>query len=293
MLSAGTAWAQTPSSMEDALRQLKSPNARGYLQPMADLFAADMSSGWYRGANITSLLSVSLELVGSVSKIEDKHRVYLAEAPDGFSRETFETATVFGGQGTLIMGPNGTSYRGSDGVFGGDYLPALVPQIRVGFANTEGIVRYFSSSFSSSLPTEGFPETRLIGFGLRHGLNRYLGALPVDVAAGVFYSKLDVGNSNESGARASYSGLTFGLQASKSLAGFTLYFGAASDGGTMNLSYESTNAEEPGPVDIDLTVQRKMRFTTGASIGLGFLRIGGDINIGPTTSFSGGIRVGI
>jgi hypothetical protein len=281
------------TSIEDAIRQLNSANGKGYLQPLADLFAADMSSGWYHGANIRrNGFSFGIELVAATSVVEDKHKVYTAQAPAGFNPSTFETATVLGGTGSTATGPNGTEYRGSDGMVLADYIPTAVPQLRLGIAGTELVVRYMSSNLVSALP-EDFPETNLLGAGLRHNVSQYFGAeFPVDISLGVFYSSIELGAGADEGVSAKYTGIGGGLQASKTFSVFTIFLGATSDGGTMTLEYQSTDPDEAGDVSVDLDIERKIKFGAGAALKLGPITIFGDASFGPATTYSGGLRIG-
>jgi hypothetical protein len=282
------------SSFDNAVRQLNSDNSKGYLQPFADLFASDMSSGWFYSADLTRRgFSFGIELVGAAAKVEDKHRVYSATAPEGFSPQAFQTATVFGGEGGGTTSSGGTEYRGSDGVLDAEYLPSVVPQLRFGISGTEATVRYFSTSVVNTFPEDDFPDVKLLGFGARHSISQYFDNMPVDLTAGIFYSSLTVGTGDEEEIEATYTGLTFGLQASKSFSILTLFAGAASDGGTMNLSYTSTDPDEEGAVDVDLDVKRKIKFSAGASLRLAFLTLFGDASFGPATTYSGGLRLGL
>lgn len=280
-------------TIEDALRQLNSANGRGYLQPLADLFGANMNSGWYYTAVVgKSPFAFGIEAVGSAASIEDKHRTYVATTPEGFTPSTFTTATIFGGEGTTVNGPGGTSYRGSDGILSGDYLPTVVPQVRLGIANTELIVRYFSSDLVSVVDEEDFPELTLLGIGGRHSISSHFDNWPIDLAIGVFYSSIDLGSGGEEGVTADYSGISVGLQASKTFSLLTLFAGAASDGGKMTLGYTTTDPQEEGPIEVDLDVERKIKFNAGASLKLGPIRVFGDANFGPATTYSAGLRIG-
>ncbi len=280
------------TTIEDALRQLNSANGRGYLQPLADLFGANMSSGWYHSAAISKTFSIGVEFIGAFSAVEDKHKTYVAEAPTGFSPSTFETATIFGDTGTTVNGPGGTSYRGSDGLLEAEYMPSVVPQLRLGIASTEIIVRYFSSSLVQLIDEEDFPELNLLGVGGRHSISSHFENFPVDLSIGVFYSSLDLGN-DEGGVTADYTGLAVGLQASKTFSVLTIFAGVASDGGKMTLGYTSTDPDEPDPeVSVDLDVKRKMKFTAGGALKLGPLKLFGDASFGPATTYSAGLRIG-
>jgi hypothetical protein len=275
------------------LRQLNSTNGKGYLQPLADLFSADMSSGWFQGARVgKSPFALSVEFVGTASKVEDKHRTYTAVTPENFTPATFTTATIFGGEGTTVDGPGGTSYRGSDGILDADYLPAVVPQVRIGIKGTEAIIRYFSSNLISAIPEEDVPEINLLGIGLRHSISQHFDNWPIDLAVGVFYSSLDIGSDEDTGVSADFSGLNIGLQASKTMSILTIFGSASSDGGKMTLGYTTTDPEEAGRVSVDLDVERKIKFGAGAALKLGPIRLFGDASFGPATTYSAGLRIG-
>ena len=274
------------SSLETTLLQFNEATVRGYIQPLADLFAANMGSGFYHGASIPAgRMRFSLELVAMGSKVEDSHRVYTANTPEGFQQETFETATVFGGQGTTVTDPSGAEYRGSDGFIDADYLPSAAPQLRVSFLRTEATVRYLSSDLFSSLPEEDFPETTLIGLGLRHDIGQYLPMLPFGLSVGGFYSSVEMED------MVTFTGLSVGVQASKTFSPLTLYGGLASESGTMNLSYTPADPSQT-PVDLDIDSESGVRITGGAALRLGPIELFGDASFGSFTAYSGGLRIG-
>jgi hypothetical protein len=284
-LVASTGAAQT--TIENTLRQYGAETVKGYIQPLADLFAGNMGSGFYHSAAIPGGVHFGIELVAMAGAVKDEHRSYIATTPPGFTPETFETATIFGGTGTTVQHSTNPalSYKGSDGFVDAEYLPFAIPQIRLSIMGFEGIGRYFKSSLISSLPEEDFPETELLGLGVRTGLNRFLPVLPLDVSVGVFW------NSFEMGDMVAFDGLSVGAQASKNFSVLTVYGGAASEKGTMNLSYTSTNPDFPGEVDVDLDVERHIRFTGGLALRLGPLHLFGDASTGGETVYSGGIRL--
>lgn len=275
------------NTLETTLRQYGETTVRGYIQPLADLFAANMSSGYYHSAGIPAgRVRVALDIVAMGTKVEDKHRTYTARTPEGFTPESFETATVFGGQGTTVTDPSGAEYRGSDGFIDADYLPSAVPQLTVSFLRTEATVRYLpSSAFKSFLEEQDFPETSLIGLGLRHDIGQYLPMLPLDLSIGAFYSAVEMKDIVD------FSGLSVGVQASKAFSMLTLYGGLASESGTMRLTYTPSDPSE-APVDLDVDAEGGIRMTGGALLRLGFLQVFGDASVGPFTAYSGGIRIG-
>jgi hypothetical protein len=283
--AATTTTAQT--TIENTLRQYGAETVKGYIQPLADLFSGNLGSGFYHGASIPGGVHFGIELIAMAGAVKDEHRTYIATTPPGFTPATFETATIFGGQGTTVQHSTNPSlsYKGSDGFVDADYFPAAVPQVRLSVMGFEGIGRYFNSSLVSSLPEDDFPETKLLGLGARTGLNRFLPMLPLDVSVGVFW------NSFEMGDIVAFDGLSIGAQASKQFSMLTLYGGAASEKGTMNLTYTSTNPDFPGAVDIDVDVDQHIRFTGGLALRLGPLGIFGDASTGGETIYSAGIRL--
>jgi hypothetical protein len=277
------------STIETVLRQYNQQTVVGYVQPLVDLFATDMSSGFFHSASIArGSLGFSFELVAVGSSIEDKHRTYIASTPPGFTPATFETATVFGGTGTTVASETNPSltYRGSDGFIDADYLPAAAPQLRISLLGMEATVRYLSSSLFKSLPEEDFPDTDLLGIGLRHNISQYLPMLPLDLSIGGFYSSLDMGDI------IAYSGLSIGVQASKDVSRvLTLYGGLASETGTVNLTYTPGDPSE-SPVNIDIDAEGGVRITGGAAFRLGPVVLFGDANFGSATTYAGGIGFG-
>jgi len=288
LVGAPTARAQT--TLESVLRQQNAQNIIGYVQPLADLLAADLSIGFFHSASIAkNKLSFGLELVATGSVVGDDQKVYTAHTPPGFNPATFETATIFGGPGTEVTHASNSSlkYRGSDGFIDASYFPSVVPQLRVGgLFGTEVAVRYFSSSIISSLDETDFPELKITGFGVRHSISQYF-TLPVDVAIGFGYNDVTWGDILEMDAT------TIGAQIGKTFSILSVYGGLASESGTMKLSYTSTDPNQTTPVSVDVDVKSSVRFTGGATVKLGFLQLFGDLGVGSITTFSGGLRFGL
>ncbi len=290
LLVLGAAPVRAQSSLEDAIKQYSASSIEGYLQPLADVLVANLSSGYYESASVGHKLSFSLSLIGMGTALSDKLKTYTANTPAGWSPATFTTPTVFGGTATPVSNSNDPqfTYRGSDGVMNGDYFPTAVPQLQIGgIAGTALSVRYFSSSLVSSLPKEDFPELKLLGIGLQHSLNRYLPGLPFDLSIGGSYNSLTLGDLVD------LKGTSIGAQVGKTFKMLGLYGGLASESGTLNLKYTSTDPAAPGAVDVDLKSKSDFRFTAGASLHLGFLRLFGDASFGNVTTYSGGLRFGL
>jgi hypothetical protein len=278
---------QSSTSFESVIKQQNARDVVGYIQPLADVLAADLNLGWFHTAYIPrSKFSIALELVATGTAIGDKQKTYVAHAPAGFQRDTFTTATIFGGQGTTVT-QNGLSYKGSDGFFNAEYFPSAVPQLRVGgILGTEVVARYFSSKLISTLNEKDFPELKVLGYGARHSISQYIPAMPLDIAVSYFYTDLEWGDMLEGDAT------SFGAQVGKSFQVLSLYGGVQSESAYMDLKYTSTNPSQTTPVAVDLEVKNQVRFTAGAMLSLGPLQLFGDAGFGNVVTYAAGFRLG-
>ncbi len=285
LLLAAEAPAQT--ELEKAIQQYNSSAVSGYIQPIADLFGANMHAGYYHSAYIPhSGFSIGIDIIAMGAIVQDEQKSYEAVAPAGFSPGTFKTATVFGGKGTTVNHATvtGLEYKGSDGIINTSIFPMAVPQLRIGsIYGTEAVVRFIALP---AIGDNGFPVITLWGVGARHSISQYLAESPVDIAASVFYSNFHVGD------LISANGLSLGLQASKSIKILMLYGGMSWEKSSLDLSYKSTDPNTPAPVDISLTGANKFRFTVGVGVSLGILKVFADANFGSITNYSGGIGFG-
>lgn len=287
VLSASPLRAQ--SGLEEAIEQYGATAVRGYIQPLADVLVANLSIGFINSASAPGRFSLGIEAVGMAAAIKDGFRTYIVNTPPGFQPATHETATIFGGAATPVQHSTipGLTWQGADGVYGGDYFPAAAPQLRVGgLFGTELVVRYASSAMVPSLDEEDFPDLTLFGVGVQHSLNRYFLLLPVDLTVSASFNSLKFGDIVDLSAN------SIGVNVGRSFGLFGVSGGLISDGGTMNVRYTSTDPVAPGSVDIDLDVDRTIRFRAGASVSLGFLRVFGDAAFGDVISYAGGLRFG-
>ena len=282
--TAGTARAQ--SELEKTLQTYAADAVTGYIQPVADLFGANMNSGFYHSAAIPKTgLHISFDIIGMASMVSDDQKTYSAKTPPGFNPAEFKTSTVFGPkENTTVKDANtGLSYNGSGGVINASLFPLAAPQLTIGsFFGTQATIRFIATP---SLGDGKFPNMTLFAVGVRHSISQYIPAFPVDIAAGVFYNKFRVGDLID------FTGVSVGAEASKSFSVLHIYGGFAYEKSTMNLSYTSTTAGIP-PVNIDLEGANKFRATIGLGLGLGFFNIFADANFGSVTCFSGGIGFG-
>ena len=117
------------SDLENTLKQYSANDVKGYIQPIADLFGANMQAGWFHSARIPAEgFNLTFSLVGMAAVVGDDQKVYNANSPYG---GTFKTATVFGEKGGSAVAPPGSGlspYYGSDGVIKASLFPLASPQ---------------------------------------------------------------------------------------------------------------------------------------------------------------------
>lgn len=282
-----TAVTTAQTELEKAMQQYNSSTIGGYMQPIADLFGANMHAGYYHSAYIPHTgFSIGVDIIGMGSIVSDAQKTYEAVAPPGFAPAAFQTATLFGGKGTTINHTTipGLQYKGSDGIINTSIFPLAVPQLRVGsIYGTEAIVRFIAVP---AIGDNKLPVITLWGIGARHSISQYIPNSPVDIAAGVFYNSFTVGDLITS------HGIAINATASKSIKILMLYGGLAWEKSTMNLKYNSTDPTAPPVVDVSLDGANKFRFTVGVGVSLGILKIFADANFGSVTNYSGGIGFG-
>jgi len=281
--------ARGQSRLESVIQQYSATTIQGYVQPLADALVANLSIGYINSTVPGRKLSISIELIGMTAAIDESMRIYSAATPAGFDPPNIQTPTIFGGAAQAVNHSSipGLSYRGSDGLVDADYFPTAGPQIRVGgLLGTELVVRYASSAMVPFLDEEDFPDLTILGIGVQHSLTQYLKGLPLELSIGGSFNSLKFGDIVD------LSSTSYGVNAGKSFGMFGVSGGVQSDGGTMNLTYTSTDPNSSGGVDVDLDVKRALRFRAGASLSLGFLRLFGDAAFGDVTSYAAGLRFG-
>jgi hypothetical protein len=272
--------------VEDTIKQLSSENVTGYLQPFLNGYGANLNSGFTGTASIRSGLFFRVDLVGMATIIGDPERVYEAIPPEPFPQEPVQTATIFGGQGAAVQGPQGFTYQMQNGQLDIDYLPFVIPQLTVGnIFNTQFVVRYFTFSEYSEIP-----DIDLLGLGIRHSFGQYFGVLPIDLAVGVYYQNFTIGEIMETGT------LAFDALASKRFGPLTLYGGAQYEYANMNLQYTFsgiTSEDDEQTVDLSFRSDNNLRARAGLNLSLGFLHLRGDFSVGNVNVVSAAVGFGI
>lgn len=272
------------SNFEKIIRQQNAENAKGYVQPIADIFGANMNAGFSRNAKLpTSGFNFRLDIIGMAALVGSDQETYMATDPWG---RKFQTATILGKKGGASPNPidpanPALEYRGSDGIINTSIFPFAAPQVTIGHIyGTEAIIRYVPIPEISSA---NLPKITLFGAGVRHSLSQYFDAIPLDMAGGFMYNSFTVGEF------ITIKGWAIAAHASKELSILVLYGGIQYEKSTLTLTYKSTGGED---VNIDLEGSNVVRATLGAGLNFGILKIFADANFGALTSFTAGIGFG-
>ncbi len=269
-------------SQQDQLSFLNETQVGNFMQPFATSLSEGLNSGSFYTASISSFPSFSISFRGMIMFVPSSQMTFTPTLPSGY-KATNSTATIWGDQGTIYTGPNG--YIPYPNGLNQSNIPFAMPQITGSFMGTEVLIRY--------LPTVHVKndDINYFGIGVRHSISQYIPLIPVDVAVGVLYNKLNYG---------SYiSGSTFAVngEVSKTFGLFTAYGGLQYESSSFDLSY--TIKGDPNNGDPTLRQDRNIsasvsgadniRFILGGSLKIGFLVINADYNLASQSLFSGGL----
>ena len=256
---------------EDYVSSYTGDNGKGYMQPLADAFGANVNSGFYHHAKIPVVgVNVYFGLVGMTAFVSDDAKTFNAKTGEFFSPEqSIKAPTIFGStNSTTLEGVGGTQFTFPGGL-NVSRIPIAVPQLTVGsIAGTDFTLRYIQIDVD-----DNFGEVSVLGFGARHNIDQYFPLLPLNLAFGVYYQSFDIGNIIEANA------LFISGQASYSLKIVTLYGGLGYESSNMNISYDIGTEEDPETIDFDVDATNSVRLTLGAAVKLGFFILHTDYNL--------------
>lgn len=272
--------------LEDYVSKYTSENGKGYLQPLADAFGANINSGLYHGARISTIgLHIYLGVETMTALIADNQKVFTAKTEAPFSPEsTAETPTIFGSTtGTSVTGTGGTVFNFPGGL-DLSKVPIAVPQVTVGsILGTDATLRFIEVTIN-----DNFGKVKLFGFGVRHSLSQYLKNFPIDLAAGFFIQKFEVGDIVEANAK------YFGLQGSYSTGILTFYGGAGLESASLDISYNfESDSGSATTIAFDLDADNSVRFTAGVALNLAVLQLHADYNFASQNVVALGLGFGL
>ena len=270
--------------LEDYVAKYTSANGKGYMQPLADAFGAAMNSGLYHNARIPTFgLNLYFGVETMTALIAADQKVFTAKTESPFSPETSaEVPTIFGTtKGYSAPGTGGTAFNFPGGL-DLSKAPVAVPQLTVGsLMGTEATLRFINVKLD-----DNFGKVKLLGLGVRHNLSQYLPMLPLDVAAGLYIQKFEVGDIVEANTK------YFGLQASYRAGLLTFYGGAGIESASLDITYQLESSGSTSTVNFELDAANSARFTVGLNLQLAVVDLHADYNFGAQKVLALGLGFG-
>ncbi|MGD1049068.1 MAG: DUF6588 family protein [Candidatus Krumholzibacteriaceae bacterium] len=286
------------AQINDQLSAYTGANATGYLQPLANAFGADLNTGIFRSASIPNMRpTVRLEIEVMSVLFGDADRTFRAVTEQGFSpMQHVDAPTIVGSEkAVLVEGQGGTEYAFPGG-FNLHSFALAAPQLRIGgIFSTEAIIRYFSLKVSGEgKDSKDLGDIGLFGLGLKHSISQHLpGMLPVDLSAGFFWQRFNLGKNKEGGHLMTSDAFSIGVQASKKLPMFfTPYVGLSYDTHKMDLSYDSQTGDTTKTVDVSFEGTSTMHLTLGLIFNAPVVNLFAEYDIASQKSFSFGLGLG-
>jgi hypothetical protein len=267
-------------------------NAKGYLNPLVDAFAADLNSGLYHSAYIPSSgVKFSFEIQLMSVFYGDSDRTFEAGVPVGFTPlnpnvQSYTVPTVAGsGEAVTVPGQGGTQFTFPGGLSLNSFAIG-VPQIRIGgFAGFEALVRFFALNTGDA----ELGDIKLFGLQARYSVSQHFGPTPaIDVAVGAAWQMFEMGADNFTETKS----FSFGAQASKRFGILQPYGGVSWDNFTMDVTYDSTVGGTPQRQTIKFDAENRVKGTIGLAVFLGPLSGWADYNVSEFNSVTAGIGIG-
>ena len=182
------------ADVEDALQAYTGVNATGYLEPLADAFAAELNSGFFYSAYVPHSglhITFGLGFMGRYFSDDDKY--FTATTESGFTPTTTidNAPTVVGpGQSVTVSGTGGTSFTFPGGLDLNSFA-IIVPYLNIGSIwGTEAQIRFLAFDTGDS----DVGDLQLVGGGIRHSIDQHFEVFPVALALAVYYQNFQLGD---------------------------------------------------------------------------------------------------
>jgi len=284
VLAIGLAAAPASAQVEESLSAYTGANAEGYMMPLRDALASGLSDGLFTSGHIPQAkpyVRVGLRAMIINYGSDDETFSAVPESYfDGPSDPVTASTLVGPGESVVVDGNNGSQF-----VFPGGLeisrTALAVPQITVGgLKGTEATLRVISLE----LGDDELGDFSLFGIGARHSISQYFDALPVDLAGGLFFQSLSLGEDF-----LDFSMVSFGVQASTRFPIVAPYAGLGLDSSSMEVVYDDIDGNE---VTLEFDRANNFHLTLGAAVRLTLVHLSAEINVSDQTSFALGLSVG-
>lgn len=270
--------------VEDLFDAYVDENSAGYIQPLADLFTANLHTGTREWSSIDTSFYIRIGMVASISYPSTKQKTFLAKTDPDFTplvAGDTRVPTIIGSiQPVYVDGVNSTQY-----VYPGGYnlgsFPLATPQVTLGgIFHTEFMGRYFAFELDDDLG-----KISMLGLGLRHSLNPYLKMIPLDLSIGYLYQKFEdapylVHNSHMMSLHVGKSGRIWSAQ----------LIGAFQSART-DIEYQYTRNSETKMNKINLSNKQAMAIELSAALRLAFINVHSSIQYAGSVTAAAGVSL--
>lgn len=274
-----------------SLTALPPDEANKYMTPLSTFLGVYFNSGGYQSAYVPKTFGFKFSIIGMYMFIPESQQSFISTPPAGYTGG--ETATFFGSQGGVYLGPQGFAVY----PFGFDQssIPSGIIQISGSIVGAELMLRYFPKLKFNDV------ESGLLGVGLKYSISQFIPASPVDIAVQVLYNNLTfdyVGTVEENFFKSESKNFAINAHASKTFSGmFTLYGGLQYETTTLDIEYFFRDPNDLYP-DIQDTNQKtevdgenNFRLTAGGAIKLAAIVFNLDFNVTSQFTIVGGISL--
>ena len=281
------------AQIADQLSAYTGDNAEGYLSPLATAIGACLNTSVWKSAYVPveDGFHMSFEACAMGLFFDDELRTFTAVTEPGFSPATsIDNAPTVIGSGTavIVSGDAGSTFPFPGG-FDANSFAFGAPQIRVGaFRGTEVMFRGIGSFELDDADTELGSKVAFWGLGAHHNISQYMGPdFPVDLAAGIFYQKLQLGD-DFIDASAFQLSAQVGKRYVKGAFMAEPYAGLAVDMFSMDVKY----AKDDVDIDLSFETDTTLDLTLGVNLTAAFFTLNGEYSIASQNSFAFGFGLG-
>lgn len=170
--------------LSDFLDAYFGDNAVPYIQPLADILAANVNTGTREWSRIDSTFYFRIRGTAIYSWPSEKSKTFTAVTSEDFEPQQFvEVPTIIGrNEAVSVAGVNETYYVFAPG-YNVDLFPFGSPQITVGgFLHSELSARFLTFPLDDDIG-----DVLFWGIGGRHDVSHYFKNSPVHLSLGYFY----------------------------------------------------------------------------------------------------------
>ncbi len=286
LLGVGLLGGGAGAQLDVNLGSLDEENAEGYLMPLPSALASSLGSGTFRTGHIPQEgFHISIGVEAMSVGFDDEDRTFLPADPPGFtSTEAKRVPTVIGDtQSVMVPGEAGTQ-RPYPGGFDMEYFVVGAPELRVGcFQGTRGILRYLAIDLGDA----DLGDLTLFGIGAEHSISQYFPSLPFDLAGGVMYQSLSMGDVLDS----DFFQVRF--TGSRMFPPLEPYVGLGWDsfGLTGEYTYEGEGEDEE--IDLEFDRENSIHLVLGVNLRLSGLTVHSEYNLAAESGVTVGVSFGM